>query len=110
MVCYLCKFDTEYKSSLYVEVVCLSCEKTLRESDIRYRNFMQEYKIQHAACPKCGGLDYTTTLAGYTFNSDNPEQYKDLNTCECSMCHNRHTAHDRVPKIETNEENNYNNN
>lgn len=68
------------------------------DSDERYRKAMVIYKEKHAACPKCGGLPHSSTLMGYAFNSDDPDSYQNLNDCVCSVCGDRHTYHERVPK------------
>jgi len=57
---------------------------------------MDTYKKQHKVCPKCGSTGHSTTLMGYILNSDKREEYKDLNSCVCSECGDKHTAHDRI--------------
>lgn len=82
----------------YIEPVCFDCDYLLSESDKKAKLLKKEYEKQHKACPKCGSEDYTTTLAGYTFNIEHPESYKDLNDCTCHNCGDKHLRHDRVPK------------
>lgn len=63
-----------------------------------YDKFMAQYKLDHECCPECGSTEYSTTLVGYPMYSDDREAFKDLNSCVCSYCGDRHTRHDRVPK------------
>ncbi len=65
-----------------------------------YDNFMKEYDLKHASCPKCGHHECTSTLVGYALDMDNKEDYKDLNKCVCQRCGNVHTMHDRKPMRE----------
>lgn len=67
-------------------------------SDEEYTAFMEEYRINHAACPKCGSTSYVTTLVGYAFYRDDKDKYKDLNRCTCTNCSDIHTKHSRVKK------------
>jgi hypothetical protein len=62
------------------------------------QQFMNQYKEDHACCPKCGELSCRATLMGYVFNSNSPHTYKNLNRCTCVTCGDMHTKHDRVPK------------
>ena len=98
MKCIGCSKETENKSKKYQEVICIECENLLDELDKKRDLFMKEYKIKHMCCPNCGGKEFTSTLAGYTYFQDNPEAYKDLNDCSCHVCGHRHTYHDRVPE------------
>ena len=66
------------------------------ESFREYNEFMDGYKKKHKYCPECGGTSYSTTLVGYILNMDKQDEYKDENTCTCSVCGNRHTEHERV--------------
>lgn len=97
MNCIVCKQDTDYKSSFWVEVVCKTCEETLIASAQAQKAFYMKYNKAHAACPKCGETSHESTFAGYILNMDDKENYKDLNTCECTVCGDRHTMHERVP-------------
>ena len=63
--------------------------------DKEYQDFMTEYKEKHKCCPKCGGINHSTTLMAFLFNRDKKNEYKDENTCTCSDCGNRHTKHER---------------
>jgi predicted nucleic-acid-binding Zn-ribbon protein len=60
--------------------------------------FRTEYDLNHKYCPKCGSEEYFTTLVGFILNMDKKEEYKDLNTCECSNCGDTHTGHERIGK------------
>ena len=73
-------------------------EEMLRESRIKYDAFMKEYNTKHKLCPKCKSKIYIATLAGYIFNSEYSEDYKNLNKCTCGECGNVHTYHERVEK------------
>ena len=64
-----------------------------------YDEFMEWYENEHALCPKCGSSEYSTTLVGFLVDFNNLEDYKDLNTCVCVDCKNRHKRHDRVKTI-----------
>ena len=66
-----------------------------------YEEFMAKYKEDHKCCPNCGDVHYNTTLMGYVFNRDNPDEYKDLNRCVCSKCGFKHTRHERISKNTT---------
>ena len=62
-----------------------------------YKKFMTQYATDHEACPKCGQIsNFETTLRGYAFCEEYPETYKDLNSCVCQKCGDRHVYHDRV--------------
>jgi predicted nucleic-acid-binding Zn-ribbon protein len=98
MICIVCKTETDIKSNKWVEPVCLSCEAMFAESDRLHMEFSKKYKQLHEACPKCGDTNYTSTLAGYAYDSDNPDGYKDLNDCVCYNCGDKHVVHDRVQK------------
>ena len=64
-----------------------------------YDEFMDKYEKDHALCPKCGSDDFSTTLVGYMFDREHPEDYKDENECVCSDCGDKHIFHDRVPQL-----------
>ena len=68
----------------------------LMEGRIECKNFLKEYKINHAKCPKCGAESHSTTYVGYILHMDKKDEYKDLNKCVFSECGNVHTTHDRV--------------
>lgn len=70
-------------------------EKFQRQYD--YDRFMEEYDRNHACCPKCGSIEYMTTLVGYVLNLDKKDEYKDKNRCRCGDCGDTHITHDRVP-------------
>ena len=63
---------------------------------------MAQYVLDHECCPKCGETSHMSTLAGFIFNHDQPESYKNLNDCTC-RCGDKHTAHERVPKTKEDE-------
>ena len=73
-------------------------EEKLKESRIRYGEFMKQYRLDHEVCPKCGSKDHSSTLVGYVFNSEHPEEYKNLNDCICVNCGDMHTYHERIKK------------
>lgn len=75
-------------------IMCEHTEKTLKE----YNDFMFKYRTQHCCCPKCGSKNYSTTLAGYIFNSEHPEEYKNKNAVNCLDCGWRGIIHDLVPE------------
>jgi hypothetical protein len=66
-------------------------------SDQIYKEFMAQYKIDHACCPNCGETSHGSTLVGFAFNSEYPDAYRDLNNAMCK-CGYKHTIHERVPK------------
>lgn len=65
----------------------------------KYRRFMEKYRKDHAACPKCGATDHSSTYVAYILNLDMAGEYKDLNDCVCSECGDKHTVHERVKKV-----------
>lgn len=67
------------------------------ERNRSYKEFMDTYHAQHAACPRCGSVNGKSTLLVYVFNSGKPEEYRDLNRFTCHRCGNTHTVHERVP-------------
>jgi hypothetical protein len=98
MNCFLCKKETTEFGTMYVEKVCIECTNKHIESNLQREVFMNQYKLDHAACPNCGDLRHTSTLVSYIYYSDKPDDYKDLNSCECTHCSNTHTTHERIPK------------
>ena len=64
--------------------------------DKKYTEFMAKYKSKHKCCPNCGSTDYISTLIGFAFYSDKPDEYKDRNRCVCADCNDRHIVHDRI--------------
>jgi len=66
------------------------------KQSIEHDNFKKEYHEKHKLCPKCGTSQHSTTLVAYILNLDKKEEYKDLNSCVCSECGDRHTEHDRI--------------
>lgn len=67
-----------------------------------YTRFMDNYKIEHQCCPKCGSTSHWSTLWGYMWDSSSPETYQDKNQCKCSDCGDKHITHERVKKNTTN--------
>jgi hypothetical protein len=94
----MCKKEITEKSLNYVDPICLDCDAALSKSDRERTDFMRQYKLDHEACPNCGGLHHSTTLVGFIYNSKSPDDYKNLNDCKCVNCGNTHTTHERVPK------------
>lgn len=74
-------------------------QEELEESWIIYREFMAKYDRDHAVCPECGNRNLRTSLVQYAFYADRPEEYRDLNHCQCE-CGWRGTCHDRISEIE----------
>jgi len=62
--------------------------------------FLKEYDSNRVCCPKCKSRFYTTTLQGYVLDLNDMESYKDLNTCVCRDCGDKHTFHDRVKDLD----------
>lgn len=98
MNCTVCKTEVtdNTKSHLYVEPVCFHCATKLHQSRQDYESFMNQYRKDHALCPKCRHSAHMSTLVGYAYVAENKENYKDLNDCVCSVCKDRHTVHERV--------------
>lgn len=96
--CVVCEIEVteNTKSHLYVEPVCAHCASKLHQSRQDYNSFMNQYKKDHALCPKCKHTGYMSTLVGYTYSAEHKDQYKDMNACTCSSCGDRHTMHERV--------------
>lgn len=98
MKCLLC--DTEVtentKSHLYVEPVCAHCASKQHQREQDYQSFMNQYKKDHALCPKCKHTSHYSTLVGYTYIAEHKENFKDLNDCTCTHCGDKHTYHERV--------------
>ncbi len=73
-----------------------------KASDILFSNnynfFIRRYGLNHMCCPKCGYVYFKTTLAGYIYNSNDPDSYEDRNKCTCSKCGDIHIYHDRVSR------------
>lgn len=97
MNCYICKKEITEKSTKYIESVCHECDEKFEETHKKVEAFRKQYRIDHAACPKCGATSHMSTLAGFIMIADKLDEYKDLNDCTCSSCGDKHTAHERVP-------------
>jgi predicted nucleic-acid-binding Zn-ribbon protein len=55
---------------------------------------IEEYKLKHELCPKCGYKSHSSTLMGYIFNTAKPDQA--IFRCICSNCGDTHTYQDRI--------------
>ncbi len=58
--------------------------------------FMSEYVMLHQLCPKCGSEEFNSTLIERVWNFDNPDEFKDINICNCLKCGDMHQVHDRI--------------
>jgi hypothetical protein len=98
MKCKLC--DTEVtentKSHVYSDPVCYDCANKHHQSEQKYTSFMNQYRKDHALCPKCKNSCHYSTLVSFAYNTDKPEEYKDLNKCVCSKCGDKHIGHERI--------------
>ncbi len=56
----------------------------------------QEYYKQRQYCPKCASTQHDETEMFYQFDENDYENFQDLNTCNCYICGDTHTIHDRV--------------
>ena len=75
-------------------IMCDYTEESLKE----YNDFMSAYRDRHRCCPNCGSRNYTMTLAGFPFNHDKPDEYKDRNSCHCLDCGWKGIVHELVPE------------
>ena len=82
---------TELPPDLQAELKRLKDEKQSGYDE--YNEFMNQYDIDHALCPKCKSKGHSSTLVGYILDMANKDDYKDLNRCSCG---DTHTTHDRV--------------
>lgn len=98
LACQMCKKEVteNTKSHVYQETMCNDCVNKIHESERIRNNFMNQYRKDHALCPKCKSSTHSSTLAGFIFYADKADEYKDLNNCVCSRCGDRHTTHERV--------------
>lgn len=62
-----------------------------------YKTFMKQYRIDHEVCPQCKKANYTSTLMGFIFDSNNPSSYKDENGVNCN-CGWKGTVHQLIKK------------
>lgn len=67
-------------------------EESLKE----HKEFMSNYHNKHKYCPKCGSETCRTSMVCYCYNSDKPDEYKDLNRSVCTNCNDLHRVQDRV--------------
>ena len=65
-------------------------------SEIRDK-FMQQYDKLHSCCPNRGSRNYESTLMGFLFNENHPEEYKNKNSITCLKCGWRGIYDDLVP-------------
>lgn len=91
--------DEDLKESGYIFLPYVSLPHNT-ESLKEYDEFMDDYDKKHQVCPICGSDDYISTLMGYVLDSDNPQDYKDLNQCTCQSCGDIHTYHDMISEEE----------
>lgn len=87
--------EDKYLEKGYILAPYISVTHT-EESLKEYKEFMKKYHILHECCPKCGAIEHSTTFMGYIKNGND---FKDLNTCVCSNCGNKHICHERIKKI-----------
>jgi ribosomal protein S27AE len=64
----------------------------------RYRLFMEAYNKAHEVCPKCGSINWGSTLVGYVPDLDHLENYKDKNRVNCNYCGWIGIVHDLVER------------
>ena len=43
---------------------------------ISYDTFIKKYREQHCCCPKCFSRTYSSTLSGYVYDPEHPENYE----------------------------------
>lgn len=65
---------------------------------MNYTDFIRKYGNEHWCCPKCGSRNYSTTLAGYAYDEEHLENYKDRNHCKCHDCGWEGIRHELAPK------------
>lgn len=98
MKCKLC--DTEVtentKSHVYSDPVCYDCANKQHQQRLAHDSFMNQYRKDHALCPKCKSSTHISTLAGFIVHMDKLDEYKDKNECTCTSCGDKHTTHERV--------------
>ena len=63
---------------------------------ITMESLRDEYYNNHRSCPKCGYEYSSQTLIAYTFDLNNPQDFRDENECVCCKCKDIHIVHDRV--------------
>ena len=66
-------------------------------TETSYQTAIRHYQENHACCPQCGSDNVTQTLLAFTFDVNNPQEYKDLNESRCNGCGHLHRVHDQVP-------------
>lgn len=98
IICLLCEkiISEKEMSHLYSSPVCFDCANKEHHSRLEYDSFMNQYHKDHALCPKCKNSGHTSTLAAYAYHIGKPDEYKNLNTCECTRCGDKHTTHERI--------------
>ena len=67
---------------------------------VNYTDFIRKYGNEHWCCPNCGSINYSSTLVGYIYDENHPEDYEDRNHCKCYDCGWEGTRHELAPKPE----------
>lgn len=67
---------------------------------MNYKEFIDKYRHDHYFCPSCHTHNYTSTLVGYLYDENHPEDYKDKNIITCNICGWEGIRHDLIPKSE----------
>jgi len=65
-----------------------------------YLEYMKIYHTEHYCCPVCHSKNFSSTLVGYAYDENHPENYKDSNSCHCYTCGWEGSRHKLVPKPE----------
>lgn len=65
---------------------------------MEYLEFIKKYNKEHACCPKCHGRNISSTLVGYRYDENHPEEYKNKNSVKCHDCGWKGIFHDLVPR------------
>jgi hypothetical protein len=60
----------------------------------QYNAILEENKEKNEVCPKCGGLNFTTTFSFRNMS----EGFVDLNDGICFDCKNKHSIDQRISK------------
>lgn len=64
-----------------------------------YNRFIRIYAKKHCVCPNCYSKNYSCTLAGFIYDPEHPENYKDKNQVDCLNCGWTGIKHDLIPEI-----------
>ena len=65
-----------------------------------YLEFMKIYDQEHACCPVCDSNNFSSTMLGFFYDENHPEEYKDSNSVHCYTCGWHGIYHDLVPMPE----------